>query len=284
MFKIGKSTKREALNVLFILLGSIIVTLGIVGFLTPNKIAMGGTSGLSIILYYLLEWPMGILLLGLNLPILLLTIKHVGRRFIIKSVLAMVLLSVFIDVFNEVLEIQAFSENLMLSTIYGGLMTGVGLGLIFKGEASAGGGTLIARVVSNKTELKPGTVILMIDVVVVAISALVFKNLELALWSIISIYVTSKFVDLIVTGKRQNKIVHIAATNLDQLNVIIHQEMGISGTIIRGDNLNYSQSRNVIFLSVSKNRIMALKNIVEEYDQSARMVVFEATEVLSGGQ
>jgi len=284
MFKIGKSTKREALNVLFILLGSIIVTLGIVGFLTPNKIAMGGTSGLSIILYYLLEWPMGILLLGLNLPILLLTIKHVGRRFIIKSVLAMVLLSVFIDVFNEVLEIQAFSENLMLSTIYGGLMTGVGLGLIFKGEASAGGGTLIARVVSNKTDLKPGTVILMIDVVVVAISALVFKNLELALWSIISIYVTSKFVDLIVTGKRQNKIVHIAATNLDQLNVIIHQEMGISGTIIRGDNLNYSQSRNVIFLSVSKNRIMALKNIVEEYDQSARMVVFEATEVLSGGQ
>ncbi|MGB0868334.1 MAG: YitT family protein [Flavobacteriales bacterium] len=284
MFKIGKSTKREALNVLFILLGSIVVTLGIVGFLTPNKIAMGGTSGLSIILYYLLEWPMGILLLGLNLPILLLTIKHVGRRFIIKSVLAMVLLSVFIDVFNEVLEVQAFSENLMLSTIYGGLMTGVGLGLIFKGEASAGGGTLIARVVSNKTDLKPGTVILMIDVVVVAISALVFKNLELALWSIISIYVTSKFVDLIVTGKRQNKIVHIAATNLDQLNVIIHQEMGISGTIIRGDNLNYSQSRNVIFLSVSKNRIMALKNIVEEYDQSARMVVFEATEVLSGAQ
>ncbi|MCT4666250.1 MAG: YitT family protein [Flavobacteriales bacterium] len=281
MFK-NINWNKELMNLAFILLGAILVGAGVVGFLSPNKIATGGTAGLAIVLYYLFKIPMGILLLLVNAPLLLVSIRYLGKQFAIRTILAILMLSISIDFFNEVIHLEALSENLLLSTIYGGLLSGLGIGLIFLGEASAGGGTIIAKIVCSKTTFKPGTIILAIDIVVVILAAVVFKNLELALWSMISIYATSKFIDLIVTGRRQNKVVHIASENPHELQIKILEEMGINGTIIQGDRLDYSHNRKIIFLSVNKNRIMNLKKLVQENEPNARMVVFEATELLSG--
>lgn len=281
MFK-NINWNKELMNLAFIILGAILVGAGVVGFLSPNKIATGGTAGLAIVLYYLFKIPMGILLLLVNAPLLLVSIKYLGKQFAIRTILAILMLSISIDFFNEVIHLEALSENLLLSTIYGGLLSGLGIGLIFLGEASAGGGTIIAKIVCSKTTFKPGTIILAIDIVVVILAAVVFKNLELALWSMISIYATSKFIDLIVTGRRQNKVVHIASENPYELQIKILEEMGINGTIIQGDRLDYSHNRKIIFLSVNKNRIMNLKKLVQENEPNARMVVFEATELLSG--
>lgn len=275
-------SKKEFINIAFILIGTLLVALGVVGFLIPNKIATGGTSGLAIVLFHLLKLPMGVLLFAINLPLLIVGLKYLGKRFALKTVFAILLMSVFIDLLNEHFHLQALSNNLLLSTIYGGLIIGLGIGFIFKGEASAGGGTIIAKIVCGRTDLKPGTVILIIDIFVVSLSAIVFKNLELALWSMISIYVSSKFIDLVISGRRQNKIVHIASKNLTELNQIITEEIGVTGTIIKGNNLRFKEERNVLLISVSKNRIISLKNLVSDYDSSARMVVFEATELLTG--
>ncbi|MCD8401658.1 YitT family protein [Tenacibaculum finnmarkense genomovar finnmarkense] len=272
--------KNELKNYFFILSGSLILAIGVVGFLAPNKIATGGTSGLSIVLNYISNIPIGMLLLITNAPLLLISVKYIGKRFAFRTMISIVSLALYIDLFREVFKFPALSDNTLLSTIYGGVCVGLGIGVIFKGDASAGGGAIIARILKDKYDFKPGTVILTLDILIILLSALVFKDLELALWAMLSIFVASKFIDLVVTGRKQNKIVHIASEDLEALKKIIASKMGVSGTLIQGNNLSQSNQRNIIFLSINKNRIMTLKNLVEKHDPEAYMIVLEATELL----
>jgi uncharacterized membrane-anchored protein YitT (DUF2179 family) len=277
-------SKAELFNYLFIILGSFITALGVVGFLVPNKIATGGTAGLSIVLHHLFNLPTGILMILINIPLLSVSVKYLGKRFAIRTVIAIIAISLFIDLLAEIIHFPTLSDTTLLATIYGGIAIGIGLGLIFKGDASAGGGTIIAKIITSKINIKTGSVILALDTIVVIAAGIVFKNIELALWSMISIFVSAKFIDLVLTGRKQNKIVHIASENLEQLQQVITSEMGVTGTLIKGDDLHYGNNRNVIFLSISKNRINALKNLVEEYDSNAYMIVIEATELLGSSR
>ena len=276
--------KTELKNYLFILFGSVILAIGVVGFLAPNKIATGGTSGLSIILNYISNIPIGMLLLMMNVPLLLISVKYIGKQFAFRTMISIISLALFIDLFREILHFPTLSTNILLATIYGGLCVGVGIGLIFKGDASAGGGAIIARIIKDKYDIKPGTVILTLDVFVVLLSAIVFKDLELALWAMLSIFVASKFIDLVLRGRKQNKIVHIASEDLNTLNEIIASKMGILGTLIKGNDFSKTSRRNIIFLSINKNRIITLKNLVEKHDPNAYMVVLEATELLGSSR
>ncbi|CAL2087183.1 YitT family protein [Tenacibaculum dicentrarchi] len=272
--------KNELKNYFFILSGSLILAIGVVGFLAPNKIATGGTSGLSIVLNYISNIPIGMLLLITNAPLLLISVKYIGKRFAFRTMISIVSLALYIDLFREVFKFPALSDNTLLSTIYGGVCVGLGIGVIFKGDASAGGGAIIARILKDKYDFKPGTVILTLDILIILLSALVFKDLELALWAMLSIFVASKFIDLVVTGRKQNKIVHIASDDLNTLKMVIASKMGISGTLIEGNNLSQGNQRNILFLSINKNRIMTLKNLVEKHDSEAYMIVLEATQLL----
>ncbi|MCG8814491.1 YitT family protein [Tenacibaculum finnmarkense] len=175
--------KNELKNYFFILSGSLILAIGVVGFLAPNKIATGGTSGLSIVLNYISNIPIGMLLLITNAPLLLISVKYIGKRFAFRTMISIVSLALYIDLFREVFKFPALSDNTLLSTIYGGVCVGLGIGVIFKGDASAGGGAIIARILKDKYDFKPGTVILTLDILIILLSALVFKDLELALWA-----------------------------------------------------------------------------------------------------
>ena len=276
--------KVEFYNYIYILIGSFITAVGVVGFLVPNKIATGGTAGLSIILHHLFHLPTGVLMILINIPLLSVSVKYLGKQFAFRTIIAIISISIFVDLLAEIVHFPALSNDTLLSTIYGGIGIGIGLGLIFKGDASAGGGTIIAKILMSKTALKPGDVILALDTIVVISAGIVFRDIELALWSMISIFVSSKFIDLILTGRKQNKIVHISSTNLEQLKNMISSEMGITGTVIKGDDLHYKNDRNIIFLSISKTRIIALKNLVEEHDPNAYMIVLEATELLGSSR
>lgn len=276
--------KVEVYNYLYILLGSVITAIGVVGFLVPNKIATGGTAGLSIILHHLFQLPTGLLMIAINIPLLSVSVKYLGKQFALRTVVAIIAISFSVDFLAEIIHFPALSNDTLLATIYGGIGIGIGLGFIFKGDASAGGGTIIAKILISKIDIKPGNVILALDTIVVISAGIVFKDIELALWSMISIFVTSKFIDLILTGPKQNRIVHISSANLEQLKNMISSEMGITGTVIKGDDLHFKNDRNIIFISISKNRIIALKNLVEEHDPNAYMIVLEATELLGSSR
>jgi len=272
--------KSEIRNYIFIFFGSAFLAMGMVGFLVPNKIATGGIAGLSIIFHHLFELPTGLILALVNIPLLLVSVKYLGKKFAVRTIIAIGLTAIMVDFFAEGLGFPSLSSHKLLATLYGGVAVGIGLGLIFKGDASAGAGTILAKIVNEKTGIKTGYVILVLDAVVVVLAGVVFTDIELALWSLISIYVASKLIDMILTGRQHEKIVHIAANNLEQLSQVIVDELGITGTILKGKDLNFSSERNVIFIVVETNRINALKNLVKEFDSNAFMVVMEASEML----
>ncbi|TXB65864.1 YitT family protein [Vicingus serpentipes] len=274
--------KQELLNYLFIISGSFALAFGVVGFLSPNKIATGGTAGLAIVFHYLTNLPTGTLLALINIPLLLVSVKYLGKYFAIKTIVAIILIGVFIDLLAEFIGLPALSNEPLLATLYGGVIIGIGLGLIFKGGASAGGGTIIAKIVTSKTNMKTGNVILFLDVIVVVLAGIVFKSVELALWSMISIFAASKLIDTVLTGRQSEKIVHISSSkNLSDLSTLIDEALHISGTIVKGNDLALNENKDIIFIVVPNNRLNTLKNLVFVYDNNAKMIVMEATEMLS---
>jgi len=272
--------KTEIFNYTYIVLGCMALACGMVGFLSPNKIATGGTAGLSIILHDIFGFPMGVLLVLTNLPLLFLGIKHLGKAFVIRSIMTILLVSFLIDFFTYVIPVPALSTNLLLATLYGGLVIGLGIGLIFKGEASAGGASIVAKILEQKFGVKASSVILGLDAVVVIGCAIVFKNIELALWSLIGIYVSPQIIELVIAGNQYEKIVHITSENLEVLSERIVSELGLTGTIIKGLDIKKKKKKDLILLVIETNRITFLKRLIEEIDPNAYMVIMEASELM----
>lgn len=279
-----KNFKPEIINYALILVGSFFLALGMVGFLIPNKIATGGIAGLSIIFHHLFQLPTGLILLVVNVPLLLLSINYLGKKFAIKTVVSIVFIAVIVDFLVEFFSFPSLSNNTLLSTLYGGVSVGIGLGFIFKGEASAGAGTIIAKIIESKFGLRTSDVLLVLDALVVIAAGLVFKDLELALWSLISIYVSSKLINLILTGARNEKIIHISTNKERLICEQITAQLGIKGTILNGSDLQFEYTKKLVLIVVENSRLNLLKTIVKSIDEDAFMVVMEASEMLGSSR
>jgi uncharacterized membrane-anchored protein YitT (DUF2179 family) len=273
----------EIRNGLYIAAGSVILALGIVLFLAPNKIATGGTPGMAILLNYLIDLPIGSLMLLINLPLLLIGGRMLGKAFALRSVAAIFLTSLLVDLSSEILHLQPLSHNTLLATLYGGIGIVIGVGLILRGNASAGGTTVIARLVASRSHYRPGQVILAFDVFIIIASGFVFQDIERALWSMISIYATAKCIDMILTGTLSEKVVHIATSRVEQLSQAIIDRLGQQGTILTGTGLYKDEEKTLIFVTVEARRITLLRDIIRENDPDAFMVVMDAAEMLGRG-
>ncbi len=275
--------KIEIKNYLFIVLGSLFLSLGVVLFFIPNALVTGGTSGMAILLHYLLGLPTGVMMVAVNAPLLLLGAKYLGRAFTIRSVITIVLSSVFIDGFNELLHVNALTKDVILAAVFGGVCIGVGLGLVLSGNASAGGSTILAKIIASKTTIKASTVILAIDVMIIMAIALIFKNVDLALWSLVSIYVSAKSIDMFLSRGPSKKVVHIVSSKIDALCNVIVEQIGYEGTIVKGESIFGHESKEMIFLVVENRKIPRLKTLVQSIDEEAFVVLMEASELLGRG-
>lgn len=273
--------RKEILNYLFIVSGSFLLAFGVVAFLSPNNIATGGTAGLAIVLHHVIDLPIGIWMGLINVPLVLISFKYLGKQFAFKTILCILCIAIFVDLLAEVIKLQAFSKELLLATLYGGICIGTGLGLIFKGGASAGGATIIARLITSRTSIKTSTVILILDGIVIVSAGIVFKSIELSLWSMIGIYASTKLIDVVLIGAPTQKIVHISSLkNLNELSKMVFENMGISGTIVKGEDISGKEHKDIIFLMIDKNRLTTLKQLVHQYDDEVKMIVMEAAEIL----
>jgi len=278
-----KLIRSEIKNALFILLGSMFLAAGVVLFLQPNQIATGGTPGVAILVHHLSGMPTGMLMLAINIPLLLIGVRLLGKAFAFRSVVAILLTSVLIDVLNEVLSLAALSHNMLLATLYGGIAVGIGVGLILHGNASAGGSTIVARIISSRSRLKSGQVIMILDLMIIIASGFVFKNTEQALWSLISIYATAKCIDMVLTGTPSEKVVHIASNKSQLLSQKITETLGPYGTVLTGKDLLGEGEKTLIFVTVESRRITFLRDLIRQNDPDAFMVVMEASEMQGRG-
>jgi len=269
---------QELKHIVFIVMGSTLLAGGVAFFLLPANIATGGTPGMAMIAHYLSSISTGKWMIIINIPLLLAGIKFIDLRFAIRTILSILLTSILIDFFVSQVHFPAVS-NLLLAAIYGGICVGAGVGLVLKGNASAGGTTIIARIISSRSHFKPAQVILMLDMLIIIAIGFIFVDIEKALWSLISIYITSKIIDKVLTGVIPEKIVHITSTQTREIGQAIKQQLQSDGSILSGSNLSGDADKSIMFVLIEARRIPRLKTLVLNIDPEALMIVMEASEI-----
>ncbi|MGJ8663549.1 MAG: YitT family protein [Marinicella sp.] len=264
---------------LLIILGSLLLASAIAFFLLPATIVTGGTPGMGILLHLLFPIPVGVAMLLINIPLILVGIKFIDKKFAVRSVFSMILTALSVDLINLYLTIPEI-QSMLLSTLYGGIFAGLGVGLVLKGNASAGGTTIVAKIIANYTYLKPAQVLLIMDSLIILTIGLIFKDMEKILWSMISIYVTAQVIDRILSGTSSEKTINIVSSKLAQIAQAISTQMNRDGTILTGQNLTGEHTKQILFVVIDARRINQLKELVLGIDKNALMVTMEASEMM----
>ena len=262
-----------------ILLGSLIGGAAYPLFLTPNRIAPGGITGIATILNFLLKWPVGTVSLVLNIPLFLVGYKTMGKIFAFRSLVATILFSVFIDV----LPLQPVINDPMLGALYGGILLGIGLGLIMRGGATTGGSDMIARMVHKRFPfISTGAFLFAIDfAVVLAASALI--GISEALYALISIFLSAKVMDVVIIGFSSNKACFVISSRWQEISGRIMKDMNRGVTQLTARGGYTGEERPTLLCVISRSEITAFKRILREEDENAFVIIVEAHEAIGDG-
>ncbi len=260
--------------------GIIITALGLTLFLIPNRIAAGGVSGLSIIIFHLFNIPVGLMMLILSIPLFIVSLKTHGISFVSRSIYGIVLLSVLIDILQPLT--LALTEDLLLASIYGGVIIGLGVGLVFRCKGTTGGTDMAARILNHFFDITSGRALLIIDGIIVIIAGIVF-NIEVALNAVITIFIVSKTIDIIQEGPYISKMCIIISDNSLQIKNKILKDLDRGLTSIKGIGGYTDQERQVLLCIINRSEVSKLKNLVYEVDKKAFVVITGAQEVMGEG-
>ena len=280
---------RKISDYILIVVGSIITAIGVVGFITPAKLAGGGVSGIAVILYHLCGFEVGTTIFLLSLPLFIAGIRIFGKRYGFTSLLGTILLSLFITLAGLSFGFGGFldytdSVDTLLSAIFGGFLGGFGMGLVLKGGANTGGTDIAAQIVSKYTPLSVGTSLFLVDGLVIAAGGFAF-GLESALFAAITLYVTSVSINFVLLhmGTRYAKTALIVSDHHEVISKRILEELGHGGTLLPGKGIYSKQDRPVLLTVIPNQKISRLNAIVKAADPRAFMIIEEAYEVLGEG-
>ncbi len=265
-----------------IILGSALLALGFDLFLLPNNLNAGGISGVAMMLVYLLKFgSVGSVTILLNLPLFILGGVKVGRKFFVGSLVGMLSSSVLMDMFTAIPIPQA---EPVIAALYGGVLCGAGLGIVFVAGASTGGSDLVVRLLKLRYQNVPiGTIHMCFDATVVILTGMVFHDITRALYSGIAVFVTGQVLDAVVYRFDYSKAVLIISKSHEAITKVISDELGRGATYLHGEGTYSAEQRKVIFTVVKKQQISDLKRLVVEIDPKAFIVVQEAHQVLGEG-
>lgn len=263
-----------------IAIGSFIGSLGLTMFLVPNKVAAGGVSGLATVLHYLFGLPVGWTMLALNIPLFVAGVIFLGKGFGAKTLVGAFLFSVFTEATKN---FPVLTHDLLLSTVYGGLILGAGLGIVFRARGSTGGSDLAAMLINYFIPaISIGQGILFVDFFVIGLDGLAF-NWELAMYSWIALFVSSKVIDLIQEGINYAKAVYIISDEAESIARKILNEMERGVTFLGAKGAYTGEERNVLMCVVTRLELARLKNVIHELDPGAFVIVHDVHEVLGEG-
>ena len=271
-------------NFILIVLGAYLISLSINMFLLPHKMTTGGASGIATILYYLSNIPMGITILAINLPLFVIAIVKLGKKFVIKTIFSTVLLSVFLELFKYDQVIQTTQIDLLMSCIFGGIISGIGLSLTFKAGASSGGSDLLANIIYKLTKIQNLSKVLMgIEIVIISGVIICFKDINLGLYSIIALFISTKVIDVIFDGIYNTKVATIITKKGDQIVESILSELGRGATITNSIGAHCGEENTTITCVITRNQIASLKQIIRDNDNRAMMYITNANEAIGKG-
>ena len=272
-----KVSKEELLNYAIIALGSLVYALGQLYFIKPLHIPMGGVSGLALVANYLWSMPIGVVTIVLNIPLLFLGWRTMGREFFFKTAFAIVVSSVFTDLLEPVL--PAFDGEMLIAALYGGIVMGGGYGLIFRAGGTTGGVDIIAKWINRKKDIPIGTTNLISNAVVIVGSALIYGNLDSALYAMITSYLTSMVIDKMVYGMDVQKSAMIITSKPKEVAGAVMEELHRGCTGMEGTGMYTGDRRTVLICAVRRHETGTLKKLILEQDEHAFMMISNINEV-----
>ena len=279
MIKKNPAASERIFSYIQILVGSLIGGAAYPMFLTPNRIAPGGITGIATILNYLLHWPVGTVSLLMNLPLFMISYKAMGRIFAFRSLVATILFSVFIDI----LALRPVTDDPLLGALYGGVLLGIGLGLIMRGGATTGGSDMVARMIHKRFQfISTGSLLFVIDFAVVLAAGFLIGISE-ALYALVSIFLTAKVMDVVIIGFSSNKACFVISPRWREISDRIMKEMDRGVTQLTARGAYTGTERPTLLCVISRSEITAFKRILREEDENAFVIIVEAHEAIGDG-
>lgn len=286
-------SKKWFITYSLIIIGSFILATGFVFFITPFKIVPGGVFGIAIVIHHLTKGmfaifpnglPVGAVGLILNIPLTIIGIRILGPRFGVKTVLGFILTSVFIDIITLLWgEKPLTGEDTLLSSIFGGVLIGLGLGLIFKARATSGGSDIIAMILAKYTRLPLGQLMIYVDSFIVLFGLVAFQDWRIPLYSWIVIFITGKVIDVVIEGISYDKTLFIISDKHQEIRSRIIHDLNRGGTLIRGQGMYNYADKTIIFTVVSRRELAMLEDFIHGVDPQAFLAVINANEILGQG-
>lgn len=278
-----KKKKPLALTILWNLLliagGSILCAAAIKGILVPKQFLAGGVTGLSLLIYYVLPWlPVGIIYFLMNIPLFIIGWMFVGRRFFLYSIAGVIIFSTFMLLPYPIIPIQ----DMILTALTAGIITGVGSGIILRSLGSAGGLDILSVVLYNKYSIRPGTFVLFFNALLLLVAA-VRIPLEMILYTLIFMFVTSYCVNLVVTGLSQRKAIMIISHKWEEISREIMNRLQRGVTVVRGQGGYTGQETHILYSVVTFTELSRFKEMIRKIDPEAFVVVTETLEVMGKG-
>ncbi|MCT4619535.1 MAG: YitT family protein [Marinisporobacter sp.] len=277
-----KYNKKElARRILLIMLGSAITAIGINTFIIPHKFLSGGVGGIALILQYLTNISSGYYILAVNIPIFLIGMKKVDKEFCIFSLLGMLSLSFFMILTQNISNYYAI-EDMVVSSIYGGILGGIGAAIVFQNRASMGGTDIIAVVLKKKTGGSISSYLLIMNIVVVMIGTTI-NGISIALYTLISMYISSEVMNRVMDGIERKKLLLVVTQKEREIADQIIKEVGRGVTFLHGQGAYTGKERNVIYCIVTLRQLPKIQKLIEDTDPQAFMSILDTSEVHGQG-
>lgn len=275
--------KRIGIDILFDIIGSLLLAIGIYSFSQPANIAPGGVSGISLMLNYLWNFPLGLSNFILNIPLLILAWKYMGKSFTLKTLRTIVISTILLD-FVVVKYIPTFSGDRLMSSLFSGVFMGAGLALVFIRGSTTGGVDIVSYLLQLRfPHMQIGRALLLVDCVILVASIIVFKDIESALFGLVSLYVQTKIIDGVLYGLDKGSMITVISKHNEKIADRILNELDRGATLLQGYGAYSKAEMKVLLCVVRRAQFTPVKNIVHQVDPNAFLVVHEVGEIWGEG-
>lgn len=275
MYNVKDKTLRTILEIILITIGAIFASVALECFLIPNTILDGGVTGISIILSKITPLSLSFFIVILNIPLIIIGYKHMGKNFLIKAIYSMLIYSIGLNFFALIPE---FTDQMLLATVYGGILLGVGCGLVIRYGGCLDGTESIAIIISKKYPISVGQIILIFNLIIFSVAGFIF-GLDRTLYSLLTYFITFKVIDIVSEGLEQAKAAMIITDHAEELTKEIYKRLGRTTTKIKGEGA-ISGEKEILYCVLTRIEVPELRKIAEETDESAFITITEISEII----
>ncbi|MCM3728038.1 YitT family protein [Neobacillus cucumis] len=269
---------RVIVRIIMITIGAILMATGLEIFLVPNHVIDGGITGISIMLAHITGWKLGLFLFVLNLPFVYMGYKQMGKTFAFSTIYGIIVLSIFTSFFHP---IPPFTEDILLATLFGGMILGIGVGLVIRNGGALDGTEILALVINKKVPFSVGQIIMFMNIFILGAAGFVF-SWDRAMYSLLAYVIASKAIDTVVQGLEETKSVWIISDNAEEIGDAVNDRLGRGVTYLNGEGAYTGDNKKVIFSIISRLEESKLTTIVEEIDPTAFLAIADIAEVRGG--